>query len=424
VAQAPYEKCPSSGILAALSLIAGNNVTTSLTNKRVVLGITGSIAAYKSAELVRRLREAGADVRVVMTKASEAFITPLTMQALSGQPVHTDLLDPTAEAAMGHIELAKWADVILVAPTSANFMARVASGRGDDLLTTLCLATDAPIALAPAMNQAMWRDAATQSNYQLLQQRGILFFGPDEGSQACGDVGPGRMLEVDGLLQRTAQLFTQGSLAGKRVVITAGPTREVIDPVRYISNRSSGKMGFALAEACVEAGAKVTLIAGPVSLVTPVHVTRIDVLSAQDMLAATLAQMPCDIFIGAAAVADYQATDPSKDKIKKTADEMYLSLRKTVDILSTVTSLANKPFTIGFAAETNLLEEYATHKRRHKNLDMIVANDVGNPAIGFDSDENEVTVIDAHGKAVLPQTTKPKLARQLVALISKALDLH
>lgn len=396
----------------------------SLTNKHVILGITGSIAAYKSAELIRRLRDAQAEVRVVMTKAAEAFITPLTMQALSGNPVHTDLLDTAAEAAMGHIELAKWADVVLVAPTSANFMSRLASGRGDDLLTTLCLATDAPIALAPAMNQAMWRDPATQANALLLKSRCILFFGPDEGSQACGDVGPGRMLEVDQLVHQTAGLFASGALADKHVVITAGPTREAIDPVRYISNRSSGKMGFALAEACVEAGAKVTLIAGPVSLATPERVTRINVVSAQEMLDTTLANIPCDIFIGAAAVADYQATTPSSDKIKKTADTLSLALSKTVDILSTVASLPNKPFTVGFAAETRQLEEYADQKRRQKNLDMIIANDVGNAAIGFDSDENAVTVIDTRGKSVMPQTTKHKLARQLVALISKALDLH
>jgi phosphopantothenoylcysteine decarboxylase/phosphopantothenate--cysteine ligase len=404
--------------------MTGNHVTNSLTNKRVVLGITGSIAAYKGAELVRRLRDAGADVRVVMTKSSEAFITPLTMQALSGQPVHTDLLDTAAEAAMGHIELAKWADVILVAPTSANFMARLASGRGDDLLTTLCLATDAPIALAPAMNQAMWRDAATQSNLELLQQRGILFFGPDEGSQACGDIGLGRLVEVEQLVQQTAKLFTQGKLAGKRVVITAGPTREAIDPVRYISNRSSGKMGFALAEACAEAGALVTLIAGPVNLVTPERVFRIDVLSAQDMLTATLAHMPCDIFIGAAAVADYRAMTPSHEKIKKTNDALHLILSKTTDILASVAALSNKPFMVGFAAETQALEAYADQKRIQKGLDLIIANDVSNPAIGFDSDDNAVTVIDEQGKTNLAQTTKHKLARQLVSLISKALDLH
>jgi phosphopantothenoylcysteine decarboxylase / phosphopantothenate---cysteine ligase len=424
VAQVPYEKYPSSVILTALKLIAGSNVTSSLTNKRVVLGITGSIAAYKSAELTRRLRDAGADVRVVMTKAAEAFITPLTMQALSGQPVHTDLLDSTAEAAMGHIELAKWADIVLVAPASANFMSRISSGRCDDLLTTLCSATDAPIVLAPAMNQSMWRDSATQSNHQLLKQRGVLFFGPDEGSQACGDVGLGRMLEVDQLVDQTAHMFATGELAGKRVVITAGPTREAIDPVRYISNRSSGKMGFALAEACVEAGAKVVLIAGPVSLATPERVSRIDVVSAQEMLAAALVHMPCDIFIGAAAVADYGATTISTEKIKKTSDTLQLTLRKTPDVVANIAALPNRPYTVGFAAETSQLEAYANQKRLQKGLDMVVANDVSNTAIGFDSDDNAVIVIDQRCRTEIAQTTKQKLARQLVSLMSKALDLR
>lgn len=424
MAQVPYEKYPPSVILTILNIIAGNYVTTSLTNKRVVLGITGSIAAYKSAELTRRLRDAGAEVRVVMTKAAEAFITPLTMQALSGQPVHTDLLDSTAEAAMGHIQLAKWADVILVAPASANFMARIASGRCDDLLTTICSATDAPIAIAPAMNQSMWRDSATQSNYQLLKQRGILFFGPDEGSQACGDIGFGRMLEVDQLIDQTAHMFATGELAGKCVVITAGPTREAIDPVRYISNRSSGKMGFALAEACVEAGAKVVLIAGPVSLATPERVNRIDVVSAQDMLAAALAHMPCDLFISAAAVADYAATTISTEKIKKDSDTLQLTLQKTPDVVANIAALPNRPYTVGFAAETSQLEAYANQKRLQKGLDMIVANDVSNPAIGFDSDDNAVIVVDQRCKTEIAQTTKQKLARQLVSLISKALDLR
>jgi phosphopantothenoylcysteine decarboxylase/phosphopantothenate--cysteine ligase len=399
-------------------------VTTSLTNKRVILGVTGSIAAYKSAELARRLRDTGATVRVVMTEAAQSFITPLTMQALSGNPVHTQLLDTAAEAAMSHIELAKWADVVLVAPTSANFMAAVALGRGNDLLTTLCLATDAPIVLAPAMNQAMWRDPATQANVHVLKQRGVTFLGPDEGSQACGDVGPGRMLEVDDITHQVSTLFTTGLLAGKHIVITAGPTREAIDPVRYISNRSSGKMGFALAEACLEAGAKVVLISGPVCLPTPQRVTRIDVATAADMLKATLASMPCDIFIAAAAVADYQAATPSADKIKKSAAALSIALTKTVDILATVATLPNKPFTVGFAAETQHPEEYAAQKRLEKGLDMIIANDVSNPAIGFDSDENAVTVIDAQGKTALPQTTKQKLARQLVTLMGKALDLQ
>ncbi|HIZ50170.1 MAG TPA: bifunctional phosphopantothenoylcysteine decarboxylase/phosphopantothenate--cysteine ligase CoaBC, partial [Candidatus Pseudomonas excrementavium] len=291
-----------------------------LLNKQVVLGISGGIAAYKSAELVRRLKDAGADVRVVMTSAAHEFITPLTLQALSGNPVHGDLLDPAAEAAMGHIELARWADLVLIAPATADLMARLANGRGDDLLTTLVLATDAPIALAPAMNQAMWRDPATQANLQTLLQRDIKVYGPAAGEQACGDIGPGRMLEPTEIAARCAECFERGLLTGRHVLINAGPTREAIDPVRYLSNHSSGKMGFALAEAAAEAGARVTLVAGPVNLPTPPRVDRVDVTSAAEMLAACEAALPADLFIASAAVADYRPACCAPGKLKKETD--------------------------------------------------------------------------------------------------------
>src|SRR5690606_28327782 len=336
---------------------------STLTNRRIVLGITGGIAAYKAAEVVRRLRDRGADVRVVMTEAAQQFITPLTLQALSANPVHTDLLDPAAEAAMGHIELARWADLILIAPATADFIARLAHAHADDLLTTLCLATPAPIALAPAMNQGMWRDAGTQSNIALLRARRIALWGPADGEQACGDVGPGRMLESDQLAELAAAAFASRILDGRRVLITAGPTREEIDPVRYISNHSSGKMGFALAQAAVDAGAKVTLIAGPVALSTPERVERVDVQSAQQMFDAVMARADdCDIFIAAAAVADYRPAAVAADKIKKQREEMTLTLVRNPDIVASVAALRPKPFTVGFAAETSNVATYARDK--------------------------------------------------------------
>ncbi len=397
-----------------------------LYRKRIVLGVGGGIAAYKSAELVRRLRDQGAEVRVVMTRGGREFITPLTLQALSGHPVHLDLLDPAAEAAMGHIELARWADLVLVAPATADLMARLAQGIADDLLTTLVLATDAPVALAPAMNQAMWRDPATQANAEALGQRGIRLFGPAAGSQACGDVGLGRMLEAEHLAQLAADCFQRKALDGRHVLITAGPTQENIDPVRYITNHSSGKMGFSLAEAAAEAGAKVTLVTGPVHLPTPDRVNRIDVISARDMLAACEAAMPCDLLIAAAAVADYRPEVVAPHKMKKdptSGEGLLLQLVRNPDILATLAHRADRPFSVGFAAETEHLLDYASRKLRDKNLDLIVANDVANPAIGFNSEENAITIIDRELRQTsLEQTSKSKIARQLVAFIAERLN--
>ncbi|MDF1643318.1 MAG: bifunctional phosphopantothenoylcysteine decarboxylase/phosphopantothenate--cysteine ligase CoaBC [Pseudomonadales bacterium] len=386
-----------------------------LTNKQIILGVTGGIAAYKSAELVRGLQKAGANVRVVMTRSACEFITPLTLQALSGNPVHVDLLDTEAEAAMGHIELARWADLILIAPASASFISRLSCGSGDDLLSTLCLATDSQIVLAPAMNQAMWRDCSTQNNLELLVSRGVKVLGPDDGEQACGDVGPGRMLDVDQLLTETREFFQSHELNGRHVMITAGPTREAIDPVRYISNESSGKMGFAMAQAAVEAGAKVTLIAGPVQLETPDHVARVDVTSTAQMHQAVFEHLSnCDIFIGSAAVADYRPAAVAERKIKKGDQSMRIELVRNPDIIAEVAASTSRPFTVGFAAETHDLIEYAQKKLKHKNLDLIIANNVADKRIGFNSDDNEVTLISRNGSEVLPKMPKTKLARSLI----------
>jgi phosphopantothenoylcysteine decarboxylase/phosphopantothenate--cysteine ligase len=402
-----------------------------LASLRIVLGISGGIAAYKSAELVRRLKEAGAEVRVVMTDASQSFITPLTLQAVSGEPVHTSLLDPAAEAAMGHIELARWADLILIAPASADVMARVAAGMANDLLTTLCLAARCPLAIAPAMNQAMWKAPATQENLATLARRGVRIWGPAEGNQACGDTGPGRMLEPLELLGRVETHRNEqasdgkGVLAGRKVVITAGPTREALDPVRFITNHSSGKMGFALAEAARDAGAQVVLIAGPVQLPTPSGVSRLDVVSAQDMLAASLEHTAtADIFIAAAAVADYRAASIADHKIKKTAgqDGLTLELVRNPDIVATVASGTPRPFVVGFAAETRDTEHYARDKLLRKNLDMIIANDVSQPGIGFNSDDNAVIALWDSGETSFPAMHKRQLARQLTALIATRLS--
>ena len=393
-----------------------------LFGKRIVLGVGGGIAAYKSAELVRRLRDQGAEVHVVMTRGGREFITPLTLQALSGNPVHLDLLDPAAEAAMGHIELAKWADLVLIAPATADLMARLAQGVADDLLTALVLATDAPVALAPAMNQAMWRDPATQANAELLASRGLHLFGPGSGSQACGDVGLGRMLEAEELAQRAADCFEFKSLTGLRVLITAGPTQENIDPVRYITNHSSGKMGFALAEAAAEAGAQVTLVSGPVHLRTPERVQRINATSARDMLTACAAAMPCDVLIAAAAVADHRPEGVAEHKTKKdptSGDGLLLQLVRNPDILATLAGRADRPFSVGFAAETQNLLDYAARKLKDKNLDLIVANDVANPSIGFNSEENAITIIDRELQPTsFAQSSKGKIARQLIAFIA------
>lgn len=401
-------------------------ILATLSNKRIIVGIAGGIAAYKSAELVRRLKEYGADVRVVMTDAAQAFITPLTLQAVSGNFVHLDLLDTAAEAAMGHIELARWADLILIAPATADIMARLATGQGNDLLTTLCLATDAPVCLAPAMNQAMWRDASTQHNYTVLTERGIQCFGPAAGEQACGDTGLGRMLEPIQLTECCAQQFSSEKLTGKYVVITAGPTRESIDPVRYISNHSSGKMGFALAEAAVAAGAKVTLITGPVTLSTPDRAMRIDVNSAMDMYQAVHQFIPdADIFIACAAVADYRPEQAADHKLKKdpaiTEDEMVIRLVRNPDIVASVASQPNKPFVVGFAAETQDVVSYAKDKLERKNLDLIIANNVADTTVGFNSDDNAVTVIGQQVEEAFPSMAKTLLARKLIDYITHAI---
>lgn len=392
----------------------------SLNNKRILLGISGGIAAYKSAELVRRLMDHGADVRVVMTRAAQEFITPLTLQALSGNPVHTELLDSEAEAGMGHIELARWADLVMIAPASADLMARLAQGKADDLLTTLFLATPARVVLAPAMNQGMWRNASTQANATLLEQRGVTLLGPAEGSQACGDVGPGRMLEPDQLAALTAQQFQSGLLAGKKVVITAGPTREAIDPVRYISNHSSGKMGYALAEAAAEAGATTILISGPTQLACPDRVQRIDVISAQEMHDASIAAISeCDLFIASAAVADYRPAQLAEQKIKKTGqDTMTIELIKNPDIVTAVASSTPKPYTVGFAAETQDVLAYARGKLERKNLDLVIANDVSQAGIGFNSDRNQVTLVWPKGEESLEENNKSQLARDLIERIA------
>ena len=394
-----------------------------LANRRIIVGITGGIAAYKSAELVRRLQDQGADVRVVMTAAAQAFITPLTLQALSGKPVHLSLLATEAEAAMGHIELARWGDAILIAPASADFLAKAAHGQGNDLLSTLCLAARCPIAFAPAMNQAMWASTANQANVATLKSRGFPLFGPAEGSQACGDVGPGRMLEPDELVAATADLFETGLLSGKHVVITAGPTREAIDPVRFISNHSSGKMGYALAAAARDAGASVTLISGPVAINPPDRVNRVSVESAQEMLKAAQQALPCDIFIATAAVADYRPDTNASQKIKKSTqgDPMMLTLIENPDIVATIAKTSPKPFTVGFAAETQQVLSYAQDKIKRKNLDLIVANDVSRKDIGFNSDENAVTVVSHEGAVELDLAPKTQIASQIIQIIAEKL---
>ena len=395
-----------------------------LTNKRILLGVTGGIAAYKSAELVRRLQDEGAEVRVVMTNAATEFITPLTLQALSGNPVHTDLLDTETESVMGHIDLARWADLVLIAPASANFIARMVSGQADDLLTTLCLAAECPIAVAPAMNQAMWGNAMTQDNMAQLKESGIHVFGPDSGSQACGEVGEGRLLDVPLLVEATSRLFPSKLLAGKHVMITAGPTQEAIDPVRYLTNRSSGKQGYALAEAAIEAGAKVTLVSGPTNLEQVTRATTIDVISAQDMFDAVMANVDgCDIFIAVAAVADFKPNIRADQKIKKGNGENIFSLEliENPDIVASVAELDPKPYTVGFAAETQDLLNYARSKLERKNLDLIIANDVSDQSIGFNSDNNATTVIFREQETTLPSMSKTTLSRKLIKLIAEAM---
>ena len=388
--------------------------------ERILLGVTGGIAAYKSAEIVRRLRERGADVQVVMTAAARQFVTPLTFQALSGRSVRTDLWDEAAEAAMGHIELARWADRILVAPASADFLARLAHGLASDLLTTLCLATDVPIIVAPAMNRLMWANAATRANMASLAARGIGVIGPAEGDQACGETGPGRMVEPDVLAAAVMDApATSGALAGRKVIVTAGPTRERIDPVRFITNRSSGKMGFAVVEAARDAGAEVILISGPVSVCTPRGVRRVDVETADQMLAAVNENLAgTDIFIAAAAVSDYRPVQVSTEKIKKTSDSLMLALSRTTDILATVAARADRPFVVGFAAETQNVERNALAKLDGKNLDMIAANQVGE-GLAFDQDDNALTVYWRGGRRELKRAEKSRIAAELIALIAE-----
>ncbi|EOQ66377.1 bifunctional phosphopantothenoylcysteine decarboxylase/phosphopantothenate--cysteine ligase CoaBC [Acinetobacter pittii] len=407
-----------------------------ISHKNIVLAVTGGIAAYKSAILVRRLKDYGFDVRVVMTHGAQAFITPLTFQALSGNPVHTELLDPAAEAGMGHIELARWADLLLVAPASCDTLAKFANGLADDLLSTVFLATKSPVWVAPAMNQQMWAAKATQRNLQTLVEDGVHVIMPDAGEQACGDVGLGRMPEPEEIARQVAGYFHQaqraiaekfGLLAGKRVVITAGPTREAIDPVRYISNHSTGKMGFALAAACYAAGAQVTLIAGPVSLDTPNGVQRVNVASARQMLDVSMDSLEtgCDIFIATAAVADYRVAEVAEHKIKKAGDELNVSLVKNPDIVATIAGQEKRPFMVGFAAETQNVEEYAAGKLVAKKLDMIACNDVSRADIGFASDENAMTVFFAESyhmkKRELEKASKQEISQQLVEAISDAL---
>lgn len=394
------------------------------TNKRVLLGVSGGIAAYKSPDLVRRLRERGHEVRVVMTAGARNFITPLSLQAVSGQPVHTTLLDEQAEAAMGHIELARWADVILIAPASADIIARLAHGLADDLLSTLCLASAAPVVLAPAMNRQMWAAAATQANVKTLRSRGVRLLGPGAGDQACGEVGEGRMLEpvelaanVDALLIADSR---EPALAGLGVLITAGPTREAIDPVRYISNHSSGKMGYAVAAAARAAGASVILVSGPSELPAPPGVERVNVESAEEMRAAVLARVEgCDVFIAAAAVSDYRPAQRARQKIKKKARELEIALVRNADILAEVAAGEHPPFTVGFAAETEKLEAHARDKLARKSLDMIAANPVGGANLGFAVDTNHLRVFWKDGEADLGEASKTELAERLISLVAE-----
>jgi phosphopantothenoylcysteine decarboxylase/phosphopantothenate--cysteine ligase len=385
---------------------------------KILLGVTGGIAAYKSAELVRRLREQGAEVQVVMTEGAQHFVGAATFQALSGRSVRSNLWDPAAEAAMGHIELARWADRIVVAPASADFLARLAHGLANDLLTTLCLATDAPISVAPAMNRLMWSNPATQANVATLRSRGVTIVGPAEGEQACGETGLGRMVEpADILAALTVREASPGPLAGRKVVVTAGPTRERIDPVRFITNRSSGKMGYAVAEALREAGADVVIVSGPVSVATPAGVRRVDVETAEQMMDAVRAELPgTDIFIAAAAVSDYRPVQAAAEKIKKTSDSLMIALSRTTDILATVAAGTQRPFVVGFAAETQNVERNALAKLEGKFLDMIAANQVGD-RLAFDCDDNALTVYWPGGKRELARASKRDVARGLVALI-------
>ena len=397
----------------------------SLANKNILLGVSGGIAAYKSAEIVRHLRKAGALVRVVMTKSAEEFITPLTLQALSGNRVSTELLDVEAEAAMGHIELAKWADGLLIAPATANTLARISSGRGDDLLSTITLAFEGPVSLAPAMNQAMWRNERTQENLKKLIDQDFVICGPGSGEQACGDVGLGRMLEPLDILDMFSLSFNEGTLSGKKILITAGPTQEPIDPVRFITNRSSGKMGYSLVEAALESGANVTLISGPVNIDPPSNCNFVSIKTAKEMYDAVMHHISgMDVYIGTAAVSDYSPAKASDSKIKKdgSSSPMFLELKENQDILKSVSELEQRPYVVGFAAETNDLIKNAEKKLSNKNLDLIIANDVSNKEIGFDSDDNEVTLITEKEKYLIERQNKRKVSKKIIDFISRRIN--
>ncbi len=391
-----------------------------LQGKKIVLGISGGIAAYKTPELVRRLKDHGADIRVVMTEGAKAFITPLTLQALSGNHVADSLLDTQAELAMGHIELAKWADLVVIAPATADIIARITAGMANDLLATICLATNAPIAIAPAMNQQMWHAPATSANMNTLSQRGLHIWGPGSGEQACGDIGLGRMLDVDELVDLSCDFFADTFLQGQHWLITAGPTREAIDPVRYISNHSSGKMGYAIAQAALKAGAHVTLVSGPVNLNAPSGCHVEYVTSAEQMHAKVMENISkVTTFISCAAVADYRVAEMASQKIKKDNDHMHIALVKNQDIVADVAKLENKPYVVGFAAETQKIEQYARGKLQRKNLDLIAANNVAAPGQGFNSDKNALTLYSAYDSTDIPLASKSLVASKLVALINK-----
>jgi phosphopantothenoylcysteine decarboxylase/phosphopantothenate--cysteine ligase len=397
-----------------------------LSGQRILLGVSGGIAAYKAADLARRLQEAGAEVQVVMTESAQQFVTAMTFQALTGRPVRTSLWDAAAEAAMGHIELARWATRILIAPASADLIARLAHGLANDLLSTVCLATESPITVVPAMNRMMWANAATQANVASLRARGVAVLGPGEGDQACGEVGAGRMLEPLQIVAALAAPGPSSRLAGKKILISAGPTFEDLDPVRYLGNRSSGKMGFALASEAAAMGAQVTLVAGPVSLATPANVQRVDVRRAAQMRDAVLAALPGqDVYISAAAIADYMPVETRAQKIKKSAQVLTLELVRTPDVLSEVAAHPQRPaLVVGFAAETDDMEKHAQEKLRRKGLDLIAGNDVSAAGIGFESDDNALTVFSADARFTLPRGSKRQVARGLLALIAERLEAH
>ena len=393
-----------------------------LANKRIILGITGGIAAYKCAELTRGFVKAGADVKIVMTKSAEEFVTPLTLQALSGNRVHQNLLDIEAEAAMGHIELARWADIIIIAPATANFIARAAQGKAEDLLTTILLATPSLIAIAPAMNVEMWTDKQTQTNVEILRKRDVIVLGPSSGSQACGDVGLGRMLEPELIIDSVTQSFQTDILTGRKILITGGPTREAIDPVRYISNHSSGKMAYALASEAVNAGAEVLLVSGPVMETVPERVTCLKVTSADEMLHLVLSRMQdVDIFIGVAAIADYRPAKEEKQKIKKHKNQIDLTLIKNPDIISEVASLPNRPYIVGFAAETENILENGIEKLTRKNLDLLFANDATET---FGSDVVASTAIFADANFTIKSGKKSAVARHMLQIIANKLPAN